>query len=158
MIVRNEVDFGLSTQPGDDLGLDATLLFHERHYVLCREDHPFASMKSISMRDLRGQPYIHTVRLGVWQQLLPLLEKAKVKDAGFEVNQLGTLAGLVAANFGVALVPVYALDLCRRDGVVGIPFSAPNSSRPIYIVRRKGQSLSSAAATLFETLTKTTKS
>lgn len=152
LIAGGEVDFGLGTQSGSDMGLEATLLFHERHYVLCCADHAFAARKSVALRDLRNQKYIYTVRQGVWQPLLPLLAKAGVLDAGFEVNQLSTVAGLVAAGFGISIVPVHALELCRREGVVGIPLAIANARRPIYIVRRRGQSLSAAATTLFDSL------
>ena len=152
LVASGGVDFCISTQSGTDEGLEAALLFHERQFVLCRTDHPLAAKATVSLRDLRSQPYIHTVREGVWQPLLPLLEAAKVRDAGFEVNQLGTVAGLVAAGFGISIVPVHALELCRREGVVGIALDAPNSSRPIYIVRRRGQSLSVAASSLYDAL------
>ncbi|MDO9403211.1 MAG: LysR substrate-binding domain-containing protein [Polaromonas sp.] len=152
MVARGEVDFGLSTLSGPDIGIEATLLFNERHYVLCRTDHPFALRKSVSLRDMRNQNYISLVRLGVWQSLLPLLESAKVRDVGMEVNQIGTLAGLVAAGFGISLVPVYAMELCRRNDLVGVPFSAANSSRPIFIIRRERETLSAAASAFYDNL------
>lgn len=153
MIQRGEVDFGLNAQPGLELGLEAELLFHERSYVVCREGDALTRKKSLALRDLRGQPFIHTVRAGsLWQHLQPLVQAAGVRDTGLEVTQLGTLAGLVAAGFGISVVPQFALQLCRRPGVVAVPLSAANASRPIYVVRRRGRSLSVAAGAFFDML------
>lgn len=146
MIARGEVDFGLNAQPGSGHELDAQLLFHEPSFVICRADSPMAARKRLGLRDLRQQPFIHTLRSGsVWQHLQPIVQAADVRDTGFEVNQLGTLGGLVAAGFGISIVPQFALQLCERPGVKAVPLRADNSSRPIYLVRRRDRSLSAAA-------------
>jgi LysR family carnitine catabolism transcriptional activator len=153
MIRRGEADFGVNAVAGNEGEFEAKLLFGERWYVVCHEDDPLARQPSATLRDLRQRPFIHTIRSGsVWQQLQPLVRAAEVRDTGLEVNQLGTLGGLVACGFGISMVPEFALKLCARKGVAAVPLSARNATRPIYLVRRRQRSLSVAAATLWDLL------
>lgn len=154
MIARGEVDFGLNAMPGNPLEFEACHLFDEPSYVICREDDPLARRRSLALRDLRQQPFIHTVRTGsVWQQLQAIVQAAQVTDTGLEVNQLGTLGGLVKAGFGISIVPQFALQLCQRPGVAAVRLNVPEAGRPIFAVRRRGHSLSAAATAFWEMLT-----
>ena len=151
MIRRGDADFGLNALPGPQTEFEALHLFDDPFFVICPEDDPIARRRSAKLSDLKGRPCIQTVRTGsVWQGTQQLLHQADMRDTGLEVNQLGTLAGLVANGFGIALVPKSALQLCQREGIVAIPVKAPDATRPIYLVRRRDRSLSVAAATLWE--------
>jgi DNA-binding transcriptional LysR family regulator len=153
MIARGEADFGVNAVAGPEGEFEAKLLFGERWYVVCPEDDPLAGKASVTLRELRHRPFIHTVRSGsVWQQLQPLVLAAEVRDTGLEVNQLGTLGGLVAHGFGISIVPEFALQLCTRPGVAAVALNARNATRPIYLVRRRQRSLSVAAAALWDVL------
>jgi DNA-binding transcriptional LysR family regulator len=153
LVRRGEADFGLNAVAGNPLEFEAQLLFDERWYVICAADDPLARKRSLQLRDLRHRPFIHTLRSGsVWQQLQPLVSAAEVQDTGIEVNQLGTLGGLVANGFGISIVPEFALQMCARQGVAAVPLAARNATRPIYLLRRRQRSLSVAAAGLWELL------
>ena len=52
----------------------------------------------------------------VRQQMTPLLSKTQVRDTGMEVANFGSAAGLVAAGFGITLVPEHVIQLCLRPG------------------------------------------
>jgi DNA-binding transcriptional LysR family regulator len=82
----------------------------------------------------------------------PLLGSVGVVDTGLEVSQLGTLGGLVAHDFGLSIVPQFALTLCIRTGVVAVPIKDKKAVRPIYLVKRKNHSLSAAAQSFYEQL------
>jgi DNA-binding transcriptional LysR family regulator len=150
---RGEADFGINAVRGSPLEFEAQLLFDEHWYLICHDDDPLAAKKSVTLRDLRQRPFIHTLRSGsVWQQLQPLVQAADVRDTGLEVNQLGTLGGLVASGFGISLVPQFALELCARPGVAAVPLGARNATRPVFLVKRRQRSLSVAAAALWDLL------
>ena len=143
----------MNAEPGTAAEFDAQLLLEERWYVICAAGDPLAQKRSLQLRDLRQRPFLHTLRSGsVWQQLQPLVAAAQVQDTGIEVNQLGTLGGLVANGFGISIVPEFALQLCARAGVAAVPLAARHATRPIYLVRRRQRSLSVAAAGLWELL------
>jgi len=151
LVLQGQVDFGLNAQQGNDLEFASHLLFHEHFLVLCRAGDPLAKRAKVSLRDLKGRDMIHTVRTGsVWQHLKPLLIDAQVRDSGFEVAQFGTVAGLVAAGFGISLVPESALPLCLREDLVAVPLSNRGAVRPLFMIRRRDRALSIAAENLWD--------
>lgn len=153
MVRRGDVDFGLNALRGQQTEFEAQRLFDEPFFVICPETDPLARRRSVKLRDLKGRPCLQTVRSGsVWQETQKLLQQAEMRDTGFEVNQVGTLGGLVAHGFGIALVPQSALQLCRQAGVAKVKVAEPGATRPIYLVRRRDRSLSLAAAALWEQL------
>lgn len=150
---RGEVDFGLNAQPGNSLEFEAVKLLDEPLYLICRSDDPLASRRTVRLSHLRQRAYIHTLRSGsIWQRLQPLLHDLDIQDTGIEVDQLGTLAGLVAHGFGISLVPRSALQLCQRDSLSAVPLHGDSASRPIYLVRSRYRSLSMAASSLWDLL------
>ena len=154
LVARGEVDFGLNAQRGNALEFEAHLLCNERLYLICQTTDSLAAQKSIKLKDLRHHEFIHTVRTGsVWQQMLPMLNAAGVRDSGLEVAQFATLAGLVVSGFGVSVVPQFAVQLCRRPGIAVVPVSDRKAVRPVYMIRRRHRSLSVAAADMWERLT-----
>jgi DNA-binding transcriptional LysR family regulator len=56
-----------------------------------------------------------------------------VEDA-MEVEQLPTVAGLVAAGLGVSVVPSIALPFFDRTKVALVPVASPDLDRPIHLV------------------------
>ena len=114
--------------------------------VLCRNSDPLAKLSGVRLQDLKGRSFVHMVRTGsVRQQMTPLLASAQVRDSGMEVANFGSVAGLVAAGFGISIVPEHAIQLCHRPGLVAIALQSPKAVRPVTMIRRKGRSLSVAA-------------
>ncbi len=151
LVATGEVDFGLNAQRGNDLEFDSSLLFNERFFVVCPRTDPLAARAALKFADLKGRPFVQTVRTGsVWQQTQPWLAKAQVHDTGLEVTQFGTLAGLIEGGFGISLVPELALLLCRRPGLAAVPLDERQAVRPIYRIRRRGRTLSAAAQALWD--------
>lgn len=151
LVATGEVDFGLNAQRGNDLEFDSSLLFNERFFVVCPRTDPLAARAALKFTDLKGRPFVQTVRTGsVWQQTQPWLAKAQVHDTGLEVTQFGTLAGLIEGGFGISLVPELALLLCRRPGLAAVPLDERQAVRPIYRIRRRGRTLSAAAQALWD--------
>lgn len=153
MVERGDADFGVSAQPGPELEFESHLLFMERYHLLCRQEDPLAGQREVNVRDLKGRVFVHMVRTGsVRQQMMPLLATAQVSDSDLEVGTFGCAAGLVAAGFGISIVPKHAIQLCHRPGLVAIPLSSPKAVRPVVMMRRRERSLSVAAAEMWEQL------
>ena len=153
MISRGEVDFGVNAQPGPEPEFENFLVFRERYHLLCRDSDPLATLKKAKLRDLKGRAFVHLVRSGsVRQHMTPLLATAQVTDSGMEVANFGSVAGLVAAGFGISIVPEHAVQLCHRPGLVAIPLQSPQAVRPVTMIRRRGRSLSVAAAAFWAQL------
>jgi LysR family carnitine catabolism transcriptional activator len=145
------VDFAL-TAPGTRLAeFDARLILSEGFYLVCRRDHPLAARKKLELEDLAGFELIHLARLSsVRQHVEPALGKIGIRYSGFEVEQLATVAGLVASGLGISLVPELTLFQFRRPELAAIPVEGRNLARPIFVVKRKHVALSRPADTLLK--------
>jgi DNA-binding transcriptional LysR family regulator len=151
MIAAGDVDFGLNAVRGNDAEYESVLLFKEPFYLLCRTDDPLAGRTRIALRELRGRSAVQTTRFGsVWHYTQPLLSEAGIQDSGLEVSQFGSLGGLIAAGFGISIVPVMALTLCSRPELTAVRISDAGAFRPVYCIRRRNRSLSTAAQTMWE--------
>ncbi|MEI2418419.1 LysR substrate-binding domain-containing protein [Orrella sp. JC864] len=151
MIVSGQVDFGLNAVPGNDLEFESVLLFNEPFHLLCRSDDPLARRRKLRLQEVAGRVAVQTTRFGsVWHYTQPLLAAAGIRDSGLEVAQFGSLAGLVAAGFGISIVPVLSLALCRRPDLATVPIVDANAYRPIYRIKRRNRSLSAAAQAMWD--------
>lgn len=88
----------------------------------------------------------------IYQQMQILLNAVAILDSGVEVTELATLMGLISAGFGVSIVGEQALPLCKRPGLAAVPIIDPTAVRPIYMVKRRHRSLSTAATEMWERL------
>jgi DNA-binding transcriptional LysR family regulator len=145
------VDFAL-TAPGPRLAeFDSRLILSEGFYLVCHRDHPLAGKRKIQLQDLKGFEMVHLARVSsVRQHVEPALGTIAVRYSGLEVEQLATVAGLVAARLGISVVPELTLFQFNRPELVKIPVEAQNLTRPIFVVQRKGAALSSPAGLLLE--------
>lgn len=153
LIRQGRADIAINAQPGHAFEVDSKNLFNEPMFLICHSSHALACRSSVSLRELKKQPYIHTIRSGsVWQHVQTFLGPAGVVDTGLEVSQLSTLGGLVAQGFGLSIVPQFALALCMRNGVAAVPVKDKKAVRPIYLIKRKNHSLSAAAQSFYDQL------
>jgi LysR family carnitine catabolism transcriptional activator len=140
------VDFAL-TAPGPRLAeFESRLLLSEGFYLVCRRDHALAARRKVLVEDLAGLEFIHLARVSSVRQHLELaLGPGSVRHSGFEVEQLATVAGLVAAGLGVSVVPELTLFQFKRPELAAIPMEHKNLARPIFVVKRQDMALSPPA-------------
>jgi LysR family carnitine catabolism transcriptional activator len=153
LVREGVVDFAINADFGDDDEFDVRPLFSDGYFLVCPPGHPLARRRSIRLRDLAGEPYIHSTRTGsMWRQLFPHLQAIALHDTGFEVSYLSTLAGMVASGLGVSVVTGVSLFNFTRMGLAAVPISDPGLHYLIRIVKRRGRSLSVAARSLQDML------
>ena len=151
LVRQGAVDFALNTQFGHDEEFETRLLYNDRFFLVCPPQHPLARAKSLPLRQLAGHDYIHTIRSGsVWQRLQPYLSRVPIRDTGLEVAYMSTAAGLVAHGLGVTVVTGQSLFNFRRLGLAAVPISDSGLRSGVYIVKRRGHSLSVAARALLD--------
>jgi DNA-binding transcriptional LysR family regulator len=122
----------------------------DRFHLVCRRDHPLAARKRVVLADLPGQPFIHLARhSSVRQHIDTALWPAQLQ-AGMELEQLSTVAGMVRAGLGITVVPTLTLFHFTHAELVTRPLQAPGLLRQLYVVRRRDRGLSSAAQALYE--------
>jgi len=150
LVLHGHVDFGINARHGNELEFETLLRINERFYLICRDDDALAPNATVRLGQLRGRIFIHLARTGsMWQQIQEELRNA-TRDSGLEVEHFSTVAGLVSSGFGISVVPQFALPLCQRPGLSVIPLNDKRLIRPLFIVKRRGRSLSVAAQALWE--------
>jgi LysR family transcriptional regulator, carnitine catabolism transcriptional activator len=152
--VRNQVaDFALSaagSTTGSASDLRSTKLCSDRFHLVCRADHPLASIKRLTPRAIAPYPFIQMTRnSSVRQALDAALQPLRLKTV-FEVEHLATVTGLVEAGLGISVVPTLTLFHFQRKSLVTRVLSAPGLSRTIHLVQRREGSLSVAAQALHD--------
>ncbi|HLL11654.1 MAG TPA: LysR substrate-binding domain-containing protein, partial [Rubrivivax sp.] len=69
-----------------------------------------------------------------------------------ELEQVGTVAGMVKAGMGLTVVPTLTLFYFEGPDLVTLPIDAPELRRQIFVVRRRDRTLSAAAQALYEAM------
>lgn len=117
------LDVGFVRGPLDDASLGHQCVRREPLVVVLPEDHPLASHKRISLKQLAREPFVAFPRQrgpAFFDQIIALCQ-----DAGFsprivqEAPQLD-IVSLVAAGFGVSILPESIRNV-RRQGLVFRP-------------------------------------
>lgn len=147
-LVRNgDVDLGLTTiAEAEDL--ERKLMAQDRFCLVCRSDHELLSRDKIMPSDIAAFPFIHLARKHSVRRLVDAaFERVKLKNA-FEANYMATVAAMVEAGFGITIIPSLSLHQFARPTLGFRVLNLPKLSRPIYLIRRKGRTLSAAASAL----------
>jgi len=110
LIESGEVDLAFCSPPLPDGPYEALELMSDPYVLLVPADSPLAQRKSASLDDLGDHVLIGANTCasgGVVEN--ELRERGYPVDYAFRSDDNGTLQGLVAAGFGVALVPLLAV-------------------------------------------------
>ncbi|WP_459614053.1 LysR family transcriptional regulator [Bordetella sp. 2513F-2] len=152
MVQRGEVDFAVAARRADMSGLDSEFLHADRFYLVCRDDHPLALRARVPLRELGRWPVIQLARGSSVRKHLDEALGADAVAPLLEVEHLATVTGLVSAGLGVSVVPAMTLFHFQRPGLAIKPLQGRALTRPLYLVRRKGRTLSAAAQAFYDLL------
>jgi DNA-binding transcriptional LysR family regulator len=139
---EGRIDVGYGRIPFDDPAIERVLLRNERLSAALPSGHSLlARAGPLRLDDLAAEPlvvYPKSPRPSYADQVLALFRERDLKPlAVFEVRELQTALGLVAAEVGVCLVPV-SVERLRRDNVVYRPLDEEKAVSPIIMSTRKG--------------------
>ena len=152
MVQRGEVDFAVAARRDDMTGLESVFLHADRYYLVCRKDHPLAQREKVRVRDLAREPVVHLARGSSVRKQLDDAVGADALTPLLEVEHLATAAGLISAGLGISIVPAMTLFHFQQAGLAIKPLQDKGLRRSLYLVRRKGRSLSMAAQAFYELL------
>jgi DNA-binding transcriptional LysR family regulator len=152
-MVRNGiVDFAIASQPAPGEDMEADLLWVDSYLLVCQADHALVGRNRVAIADLAPYPFIQLSRTSSVRQHLDRALHPCTLNTILEVDNLATVAGLVHAGLGITLLPELTLFLFKGSGLALLPIQAEGLSRELFLVRRRGKSLSFAAAALHELL------
>src|ERR1700678_1211282 len=109
-------------------------------FAVLKKNHPRASAHSLSLKELRGEPFV-MLRDGHCFRDLSINTCARARvtpKIAFESGQFSSLLGMVAAGVGVSLVPEMAID--RNVACRYVRLSDPQATRTIVTAVLRGRS------------------
>ena len=139
---EGRIDVGFGRIPFDDPAIERMLLRNEKLSAALPSGHSLlARARPLRLDDLSAEPlvvYPKSPRPSYADQVLALFRDSGLKPpAVFEVRELQTALGLVAAEVGICLVPV-SVERLRRDNVAYRPLDEEKAVSPIIMSTRKG--------------------
>jgi len=134
---EGRLDVGFVRPPITDEGLAGMTVFQEDLGVALPAQHPLAQDDAVSLRSLASQPFIlfpRPLAPGLYDQIISLCQRADFSPHVVqEAIQMQTIISLVAAEIGVAIVPVSLKNL-KRTGVVYRPLQEKTPQAAIALV------------------------
>lgn len=152
LVQAGQVDFAVASRRPDMNELDSEFLHADRYFLVCRADHPLAEADQARLRDILRYPMIQLARGSSVRKHLDAALGADAPAPVFEVEHLATATGLVRAGLGIAVVPAMTLFHFGGADLRIVPLAGKALTRPLYLVRRKGRTLSVAAQALYDLL------
>ncbi|MDQ7092842.1 LysR family transcriptional regulator [Desulfosporosinus sp. PR] len=140
-----DIDFCFCSQPSVRENIRWIKLLTEEIVLIVPQEHPFARHKTVKLTELAAEAFIAFKKeLSLGEIIYQIFAEAGfTPKVTFEGEEVGTVAGLVAAKLGIALIPKV------RNAVMGeiaqVHVSEPKCQRVIGMAWVEGRYLSPAA-------------
>lgn len=137
---EGRMDVGLVRPPVDDPMFQLKTIFEEPLVVALPQRHALAEAPKIPLKKLAGEAFVLFPRVlapGLYDQIISLCQQGGFSPRVVqEAIQMQTIISLVAAEIGVALVPV-SLQNLQRLGVVYRPLKEATPQAAIALLWRR---------------------
>lgn len=139
-LTAGAVDIALVSAPRVAAGLSHRILTADSFYCALPPGHSLAHRDELAWADLAGEPFI---AFGSQSSIAEPVSRA-LADAGvvtgpvMHAQNVGAVAGLVAAGLGVTAVPQLVLPMMEFAGLAHVPL-VPTVQRTISLVRVAGR-------------------
>jgi len=144
---QGRADIALAATRANTPELRAERYCSDAFHLVCPRAHALLKAAQLRPQDVAAWPFIHLSRTSSVRQYIDAATYPDPLRSVMEVDQLATVAGMIAAGLGVSIVPALALKPFADRGLVTRPVEWPGLRRSIYLVRRRDKSLSLAAQT-----------
>jgi DNA-binding transcriptional LysR family regulator len=155
LVREGRVDFALTAANPSYTDLDYVPLTTDNFVLLMAESHSLALESGhLSFTDTLAWPHVSMPRQSNIRQYVDAaaLQHGIQFLPAYELDNVTTIAGMVAADLGVAVLPSITVDGVRGAGLAVRQLTNPSISRSIGFVKRKEGSLSPAAEVLVSLL------
>jgi DNA-binding transcriptional LysR family regulator len=142
-VLAGEADFGIGFMRTRVPDIDFEPLLVDAFVLAVHRSHRLAARRAVHWSELQGERLMTVARTSGNRQLMDdALAKAGLRPAiAYEVSRVSTLAGMVEAGLGVAVMPRLALPAAAHPTLVGIPLREPSITRKLGILRRHAVAL-----------------
>jgi DNA-binding transcriptional LysR family regulator len=149
-VLQRQVEFGLHVRPIGHPDLHTDLLRHDPFVAYCGKNHPLAERASICWEELAGFDLI-TLGGDSGNRALMEAQLSRVHidtRTRYVVEYFSSAISLARAGLGVAILVAAGYDKLV-DGMLQIPIVDPVIDRPLFLIRRRGETLTPAAQKLY---------
>lgn len=153
-VLGEHVDFGIGTPERSGGELELQTLMRDSLCLVCTPDHPLATVKKLRWRDLEGHPVIAgRPGYGVRQLVDVAAASAGVSlQVVNEISFLSTGLWMTASGRGPSIIPSAYATFSTYQELVIQPLNQPKVSRDVYVVTKKGRSMSKASQAFVDVL------
>lgn len=136
---KSEIDMAITILLGNKEGRKTSqILFQQNYLAAVAEDHPLAARASLTSSELDGLLYIDRTKSVVRDYLQRVfVERGICPKVTYRTEHDDLSNALVAAGVGLAVIP----DPGNTPGIVPLPFSDLNLTRPVCLEWRPEQNL-----------------
>ncbi len=144
-LLRHRFDLVFCSEPDPSLKLSATPVTTQRLVMIVPNGHPLAKRKSIDLADTLEYPAVWFAEgSGLRRVIDRMYEQIGGKPVSvIETEEDEVIAGLVAAGFGIAVVP--EMDMLRKLDIAVLEITSPPYHRDFFMVQDESVFLSPAA-------------
>ena len=141
-LLERTLDLGILRKPEVRVpaGIEIREWYRAPLVVALQQDHPLARRPSLSLSQLKAEPFVTYPReagTGLYWQILDICAHAGFRPrVAREVLEPSTIVGLVAAGVGVAIVPD-GIQCIQLNGAVFRPLSDIAAYSAVYLARRQ---------------------
>jgi DNA-binding transcriptional LysR family regulator len=144
-------DFGIHIQQDIHPDLTEDILMRDPFVLVCSRSHPAAKIKKMAWSDLDG---IDLITLGGASGNRRIVETQLAKSGlntrgSFVVESTPSAIALARENVGAAILPAAMNATTVATGLIEVPLIEPVLYRMIALVRRRNETLSPAASSLY---------
>jgi LysR family hydrogen peroxide-inducible transcriptional activator len=134
------IDLAILALPLRHKDLELFPIRTEPLFAVLPKNHPQATAESLSLKDLRGEPFVMLRDGHCFRDLsIATCTHARITpNIAFESGQFSSLFGMVTAGVGISLVPEMAID--RNAGCRYVRLSDPRATRTIVAAVLRGRS------------------
>jgi len=152
MVASGEADFGISQQPPPDDRFHYEHLVIDEFVLLCATGHALTASQRCKWSDFKNYPFIlQSSSTSIRALTASVFQKLDLAVPTFhECSSLFLSGKLIAAGLGITALPSLALPQLDMSGIEIRKLRNPVLSRRLGIVRRRGRTLSKAAADFLE--------
>ena len=154
-VLSGEADFGVTTLFEPLPELDAALLLTDAYGAVYATGHALNHHKgTLRWSDLTP----HTmIRLSQANGIRVVLDRELriselFNNTAYEVSSVASLQALIRRGFGFSALPALAARSLVVEGLRYAPLARPALRRKLYVVKKKGRSLSPAALSMFQAM------
>lgn len=156
LVLSGEADFGVTTLFRPEPLLDTAKILTDLYGAVFEPRHPLAlEHGSIPWSRLAGHTMVGLHPSNGIRALIDLHPRIarRFKEPGYEVGSMSSLFPLLNRGMGYAALPALAAQPLVSAGLCFKPLIQPVLKRNLYVVKKKGRTLSPSAAALLESMT-----